>query len=131
MRVLCGFAFRMMFAMHSHPFTGALTGAHPQPEAENMPQYRIKIETSVSLIAMQIERDAHDGELHHQESQQGVTPESKVQEPAVVGIQKFEHAVASLRLRRDDHYNGTPVERKGTGWRLASQDASAAVRHCG
>ena len=78
-RIVRRLAAGMMLAMHGHPFLGHDAGAHPEPEAEEVPQRRMQIEAAMGGIAVQIQRDAHEGELHHQERHQHVAPEAKIQ----------------------------------------------------
>ena len=39
----------------------------------------MQIEAAMGRVAMQVERHAHEGDLHHQERHEHVAPEAKIQ----------------------------------------------------
>jgi hypothetical protein len=77
-RIVLRLAAGVMLAMHGHPFLGDDARAHPQPEAENVAQHRVQVEAAMSGVAVQVEGDAHEGELHHQKRHEHVRPEAKI-----------------------------------------------------
>ena len=62
-RVVFGFAFRVMFAMDRHPLLGDHRCGQPRPEAEDVIEQRMEIDAAMRLAAMQVQRDREDGQL--------------------------------------------------------------------
>jgi uncharacterized protein YijF (DUF1287 family) len=53
----------MMFTMDGSPFFGNHARGHPQPKTEKMTRYRMQIQSTVCLAAMQKNCDACNGDV--------------------------------------------------------------------
>ena len=77
-RVTFDFAQRMMFAVYGNPLLGEHAGRHPDPQPEKMSQHRVQIDAAMSLVTMQIQCDAHDGDLYHYQRDDYVTDKREI-----------------------------------------------------
>lgn len=66
-RVVDGFALGVVLAVDGGPLTGVLCGGQPQPETEEMLEPGVEFQRAVSGIAVQINRDADNGHVGHQQ----------------------------------------------------------------
>ena len=69
----------MVPPMHPDPLTGHHTGGHPQPEAEEMGQYRVQVQGTVCLTTVQIDRDCDDRHVGQDQDQRKQLPPSKIE----------------------------------------------------
>src|SRR5690606_28745568 len=83
-RIALALAERMMLAVHRDPFFRRRAGIHPEPEPEEMPYGRVEIHRAVRLVAMKVQRDADHRDVHPDEGDGDVAPETEVQEALVV-----------------------------------------------
>src|SRR5690606_968371 len=83
-RIALALRERMVLAMHRDPFLGRRTGVHPEPEAEEVPQRRMKITRAMRLLAMEIQRDGDHRDVHPHHGHHDVLPETEVEQPLVV-----------------------------------------------
>lgn len=91
MRVFRRFATRVVLPVNGDPLARQHAGAHPQPETENVAKGRVKIEASVRCVPVQVQRHAHERELHHEERDEHITPETEIDET----VQKIERHLSS------------------------------------
>ncbi len=73
-RVLGGFAFGMVLAVHGHPIARLHARGEPQPEPEKVAHGRMQVEGAVRLGAMQEDRHGRDGHVGEQKSDQHELP---------------------------------------------------------
>ncbi|MCY1429962.1 hypothetical protein D9M71_458970 [compost metagenome] len=66
-RVVGGFALGVVLAVHGGPFAGVLRRGQPQPEAEEVLERAIELQGPVCGVAVQVDRDADDGHVGHQQ----------------------------------------------------------------
>ena len=77
--VIDGFALGMMLAVDGRPLTGVLAGGQPQPEAEEMLECRMQLQRTVRGVAVQVDGDADDGDMRHQQSDCHQLPDRQVE----------------------------------------------------
>jgi hypothetical protein len=65
MRITLLVTERMVFAMYGHPLFCDHAGGEPQPKSHEMTQQGMKDQAAMSLSAMQKHRDAHNGDVGH------------------------------------------------------------------
>jgi hypothetical protein len=53
----------MMFTVYGSPLFGDHAGRHPQPKTEKMTRYRMQIQRTVCLAAMQKNSDARNSDV--------------------------------------------------------------------
>ena len=111
MRIALDVGKRVMLAMHGDPLTGNLPGGGPDPEAEEMTQYRVQVDGAVRSVAMQVQRDRHHRDLHHDKAGQDVAPEAQIQDT----VEKIEV-----------HVHFTPKFQRGIG---AAPSGARPSRH--
>ena len=74
-RVLRGFTFRVMLAVHGDPLARHHAGGQPQPEAEEVADHGMQVERAVRLVAVQVDSDAGDGHMgQHQPREDHADP---------------------------------------------------------
>jgi hypothetical protein len=75
MRILGGFAACMVLAVHRDPFARDHAGRQPEPEPEEMADDRVQSQASMSLMTVQKDRDARDGDVRQDQRRSDVSPE--------------------------------------------------------
>src|SRR5207244_2752241 len=82
MRVLRGFARRMVLAVNGSPFLCHHAGRQPQPQSKEMAHDRMQLEHAMRLMPVQEHGDRDNGDVSQDECRDGVTPPRKVVEYA-------------------------------------------------
>ncbi|MCY1377241.1 hypothetical protein D9M69_648030 [compost metagenome] len=78
MRVVGGFALRVVLAVNGDPFLRHHAGAEPEPETEEVRGDRTEVHRLVRLRAVQKDRDRCDGEVRGDERVQHDLPPGNV-----------------------------------------------------
>ncbi|EWS63747.1 hypothetical protein Y695_03018 [Hydrogenophaga sp. T4] len=74
-RVAFALAFGMVLAVDRRPLLGHHAGGHPEPEAEEVRGNGVQVQRTVRRVAVQVDRDAGDGDVgEHQSDQQHLPP---------------------------------------------------------
>ena len=96
-RVFFGFALGVVLAVNGNPLFGHHAGVQPKPEAEEMGDGRMQIEGTVRLGAVEVQRDAHDGDVRRDQrvGQDGpkAGPRQAFAREGCEGVQKCIHAM--------------------------------------
>ena len=82
-RVVGGFAFGVVFAMDGGPLACVLRRGQPQPEAEEVLERAVELQCPVRGVAMQVDRDADNGHMGHQQSDADQLPGRQVEQAVV------------------------------------------------
>ncbi|MNG25004.1 hypothetical protein D3C84_1097970 [compost metagenome] len=69
--------------MHGGPFAGVLRRGQPQPEAEEVLERAIELQGPVCGVAVQVDRDADDGHVGHQQGDADQLPGRQVEQAVV------------------------------------------------
>lgn len=94
--IVHGFALGVVLAVDGRPLTGVHGGGHPQPEPEEVLEGRVEFEGSMGGIAMQVDRDADDGDVGHHQGDCHELPGRQVEKTVVP------HGVHNLGGRRNE-----------------------------
>ncbi len=74
MGIVDGFTFCVMFTVDSSPLASILCRGQPQPETEEVFQTSVELQGAVGRIAVQIDRDADNGHVGHQQGDRHCLP---------------------------------------------------------
>src|SRR5260221_13968881 len=96
-RILRRPALGMVLAMHRNPFLGQHARGEPQPEPQEMTHRRMQLERVMSLAAMQVERDADDGDVRERERGYYVAPPGKIDQAGEEHLRLSVHGPAKRR----------------------------------
>src|SRR5690554_3762735 len=108
--VFLGFTLGVMFTVDGGPLLGILRSGHPQPETEKMPEHRMQIQGVMSRMAMQIERNADDGDMGEHQGDCNQLPYREVKEtvkPHKLSSRIHQLRKAILRGEIRKHSKGT------------------------
>ena len=78
MRVVFGFGFGVMLAMHCRPFARYHSGIHPQPKAEEVRHYRRQSQRPVRLAPVQKDSDGSDGNVRYRKCEKHNAPPRQI-----------------------------------------------------
>ncbi|MNO72932.1 hypothetical protein D3C76_638880 [compost metagenome] len=82
-RVVGGFALGVVLAVDGSPFAGVLRRGQPQPETEEVLERAIELQGPVRGVAVQVDRDADDGHVGHQQGDADQLPGRQVEQAVV------------------------------------------------
>ncbi|MNP35603.1 hypothetical protein D3C76_1289430 [compost metagenome] len=73
----------MVLAVDGGPLAGVHGGGQPQPEAEEVLQRGMQLERAVRRVAVQVDRDADDGDVGQDQGDRHQLPRRQVEEAVV------------------------------------------------
>ncbi|MEY3638994.1 MAG: hypothetical protein RIR68_2127 [Pseudomonadota bacterium] len=76
--VFCLLALGVVLAVNSGPLFGDLAGGHPQPKTEKMRHSWVQVQSSVSLMTVQKDGDAGNGDMRQTQNDKQNLPARKV-----------------------------------------------------
>jgi len=79
-RIVFGLAFGVVLAVDRSPLPGNHPGCHPQPATEEVADGRMQIERAVRLAAMQVNGDADDRDVGHDQRVRDNGPSAGMQQ---------------------------------------------------
>ncbi|MNP06041.1 hypothetical protein D3C76_980100 [compost metagenome] len=82
-RVVGGFALGVVLAVDGSPLAGVLRRGQPQPETEEMLERAVELQRPVRGVAVQIDSNADDGHVGHQQSDGDQLPGRQVEQAVV------------------------------------------------
>ncbi len=78
-RVVRGFAFGVVLAVDGGPLAGVHRRGQPQPETEEVLERRVQLQRAMRRVAMQVDRDADNGDVSQQQRGRDELPDRQVE----------------------------------------------------
>ena len=80
MRIIRCFTLGVVLTVNGGPLLGDHTGGEPQPETEEMRHGRMQLQRTVRRVAMQVNGDARDRDVRHDQGVHDITPPGQINE---------------------------------------------------